>query len=67
MDSELLTYLLQFSEYFPDYLLALSRALMLFWTTIVETAVYRERGTGSKFLRSCFTGQFIFLRAKVDL
>ena len=38
MDSELLTCLLKFIEYFPDYLSALSRTL--FWTTFVETAVY---------------------------
>ena len=38
MDSELLTCLLKFIEYFPDYLSALS--CTLFWTTFVETAVY---------------------------
>ena len=39
MESELL---LKFIEYFPDYLLALSRTLLriFFWTTFVETAVY---------------------------
>ena len=41
MDSELLTCLLKFIEYFPDYLSALSRTLLrFFWTTFVETAVY---------------------------
>ena len=41
MDSELLTCLLKFIEYFPDYISALSRTLLLFfWTTFVETAVY---------------------------
>ena len=41
MDSELLTCLLKFIEYFPDYLSALSRTLFRFvWTTFVETAVY---------------------------
>ena len=40
MDSELLTCLLKFIEYFPDYLSALSRTLLrFFWTTFVETAV----------------------------
>ena len=39
MDSELLTCLLKFIEYFPDYLSALSRTLLrVFWTTYVETA-----------------------------
>ena len=42
MDSELLTCLLKFIEYFPDYLSALSRTLLrFFWTTFVETAVYK--------------------------
>ena len=41
MDSEFLTCLLKFIEYFPDYLSALSRTLVrFFWTTFVETAVY---------------------------
>ena len=41
MDSELLTCLLKFIEYFPDCLSALSRMLLrFFWTTFVETAVY---------------------------
>ena len=41
MDSEFLTCLLKFIEYFPDYLSALSRSLLrFFWTTFVETAVY---------------------------
>ena len=40
MDSELLTCLLKFIEYFPDYLSALSLTLLrFFWTTFVETAV----------------------------
>ena len=44
MDSELLTCLLKFIEYFPDYLSALSRMLLrFFWTTFVETAVYIYR------------------------
>ena len=31
----------KFIEYFPDYLSALSRALLrFFWTTFVETAVF---------------------------
>ena len=60
MDSEFLTCLLKFIEYFPDYLSALSSTLVrFFWTTIVETAVYImmrtlsfghfevEQGTGS--------------------
>ena len=35
---------LKFIEYFPDYLSALSRTLLrFFWTTLVETAVYRLR------------------------
>ena len=43
MDSELLTCLLKFIEYFPDCLSALSRTLLrFFWTTFVETAVYYE-------------------------
>ena len=38
MDSELL---LKNFEYFPDYLSALSRALLrLLWTTFVETAAF---------------------------
>ena len=41
MDSELLTCLIKFIEYFPDSLSALSRTLLrLVWTTFVETAVY---------------------------
>ena len=41
MDSELLTCLLKFIEYFPDHLSALSHTLLrFFWTTFVETAVY---------------------------
>ena len=41
MDSELLTCLLKFIEYFADYLSALSRTLLrFFWTTFVETAVF---------------------------
>ena len=42
MESELLTCLLKFVEYFPYYLSALSRTLLrfFFWTTFVETAVY---------------------------
>ena len=37
MDSELLTCLLKFIEYFPDYLSALSRTLLrFFWTTFVQ-------------------------------
>ena len=41
MDSELLSCLLKFIEYFPDYLSTLSRMLLRFlWTTFVETAVY---------------------------
>ena len=41
MDSELLTCLLKFIEYFPDDLSALSRTLLRsFWTTFVETNVY---------------------------
>ena len=41
MDSEILTCLLKFIEYFPDNLSALSRTLLrFFWTTFVETAVY---------------------------
>ena len=45
MDSELLTCLLKFIEYFPDYLSALSRTLVcLFWTTFVETAVHSRSG-----------------------
>ena len=41
MDSELLTCLLKFIEYFPDYLSALSRTLLrFFWTTVVETVVF---------------------------
>ena len=41
MDSVLLTCLLNFIEYFPDYLSALSRTLLrFFWTTFVETAVF---------------------------
>ena len=40
MDSELLTCLLKFIEYFPDHLSALSHTLLrFFWTTFVETAV----------------------------
>ena len=40
MDSELLTCLLKFIAYFPDYLSALSHTLLRFvWTTFVETAV----------------------------
>ena len=43
MDFELLTYLLKFIEHFPDYLSVFSRMLLrFFWTTFVETAVYRE-------------------------
>ena len=45
MDSDLLTCLLKFIEYFPDYLSALSRTLLrFFWTTFVETAVYTVVG-----------------------
>ena len=41
MDSGLLTCLLKFIEYFPDYLSALSRTLVrFFWTTFAETAVF---------------------------
>ena len=44
MDSDLLTGLLKFIGYFPDYLSALSRTLLRFsWTTFVETAVYLTR------------------------
>ena len=44
MDSELLTCLLKFIAYFPDYLSALSRTLLRFvWTTFVETAEYLGR------------------------
>ena len=40
--SELLTCLLKFIDYFPDYLSALSRTLLrLLWTNFVETTVYR--------------------------
>ena len=43
MDSELLTCLLKFIEYFPDYLSALSRTLLrFFWTTFDKTAVSRK-------------------------
>ena len=46
MDSELLTCLVKFIEYFPDYLSALSRMLLrFFWTTFVETAVYKQSWT----------------------
>ena len=52
MDSELLTCLLKFIEYFPDYLSALSRTLLrFFWTTFVETAVYSI----TDFMRIDFT------------
>ena len=45
VDSEVLTCLLKFIEYFPDNLSALSRTLLrFFWTTFVETAVYIFRG-----------------------
>ena len=44
---ELLTCLLKFIEYFPDYLSALSRTL--FWTTFVETAVYLQPEKGIPF------------------
>ena len=51
MDSELLTCLLKFIEYFPDYLSALSRALLrFFWTTFLKTAVYI---CGSKMELGC--------------
>ena len=55
MDSELLTCLLKFIEYFPDYLSALSRTLLcFFWTTFVETAVYEymqnETETWDKYI-----------------
>ena len=41
MGSELLTCLLKFIEYFPDYLSAFSGTLLrFFWTTFVETAVF---------------------------
>ena len=44
MNSELLTCLLKFIDYFPDYLSALSRTLLrLFWTTFVETAVLKNK------------------------
>ena len=43
MDSELLTRLLKFIKYFPDYLSVLSRTILrFFWTTSVETAVYLD-------------------------
>ena len=42
MDSELLTCLLKFIEYFPDHLSVNCRVRFyaFFWTTFVETAVY---------------------------
>ena len=43
MNSELLICLLKFTECFPDYFSALSRTLLrFFWTTFVETAVYKH-------------------------
>ena len=48
MDSELL---LKFIEYFPDYLSALSRTLLRsFWTTFIETAVFRMPETEVRVL-----------------
>ena len=59
MDSELLTCLLKFIEYFPDYLSALSRTLLRFvWTTFVETAVYAAVSTKLvqlKSIKACAT------------
>ena len=55
MDSELLTCLLKFIEYFPDYLSVLSRMLLrFFWTTFVETAVF-NRGRVSLSEYEAFT------------
>ena len=42
MDSELLTCLLKFIEYFPDYLSALSRTFLRFFWTTLYTAVSRK-------------------------
>ena len=62
MDSELLTCLLKFIEFFPDCLSALSRMLLrFFWTTFVETAVFQkspEFGLKTVYLNTsakCFT------------
>ena len=42
MDSELLTFLLKFIEYFPDYLSALSRTLLRFFGQPLSKQLYTK-------------------------
>ena len=61
MDSE---HLLKFIGYFPDYLSALSRTLLcFFWTTFIETAVFRNRETRF-ILRPVYDTLFLVLKAR---
>ena len=66
MDSELLTCLLKFIEYFPDHLSALSRTLLrfFFWTTFVETAVYYAGLTKKSILKLVDTDKPFILPPK---
>ena len=66
MDFELLTYLLKFIEHFPDYLSVFSRMLLrFFWTTFVETAVYREAKVSLNYSEICAVFKTAYAEAKI--